>query len=369
MPLLDIQRRMAEVGRVRIGARTERGAPKKLATFRVTSQSRDIIASVAAVYGGTPTEWQPGPKEPMQWEVFTDATALHIIVTPGQVFSQWWELWSGGGCQRRCDGISMQDGASCVCPADYEERRTLAAKGGACKPTTRFSFMLREVQALGLFRIETHGIYAAMEMGGVAELLEHATKLGTFLPATLRLDQRTAKRDGQTMRYAVPVIDVHSNVSKVLESIGVLDAPALDPPTPMAALPSGSAVRQPGSSRAALPEAPKGRTRPVNYPAPPDLPSDPSFTIDPPIVAGSTAPLPGDTDQATKRSQQLHISARNSNCLDMLGELVEWATDGRTTSSKEVTDEEASKLQDAFYRIKKGRATVSYDGEGRLVLS
>lgn len=366
MPLLDIQRRMAEVGRVRIGVKGERGAPKKLAAFRVTSPSREIIESVAAVYGGAPDEWRPGPKEPAQWEVLTEATALHIVVTPGQVFSQWWELWDAGGCQRRCDGVAMSNDEPCICPADYEERRALAGKGRACRPTTRFSFMLREVQALGLFRIETHGIYAAMEMGGVAELLEHATKLGTFLPATLRLDQRTSKKDGQTMRYAVPVIDVHSNVNKVLESIGVLDAPAL--PTPVRALPSGGPV--PVNGRAALPAAPTGRAR-TSFPDSPDLPDDPSFAIDVVVEeeAPPATPLPQDDDKATKRSQQLHISARNSQCSDLLPDLVAHVTDGRSTSTKDVTDDEASKLQELFYRIGKGKLTVSYDQDGKVVLT
>lgn len=374
MSILTLQRRFRELGRIRMGHQTPsrdgKLRPAKLETFRLTSPSRDLIEAAAVIYGGTVQPWMLNDRH--QWEVFTEAKSMDIIVPPGAVLSQFMEMWSGGGCERRCDGVTeLLSDAPCVCPVDPEVRRELAAKGKACKETTRLNVMLRALPDIGVWRLESHGWHAAVELAGTAQILEIATKQGQMIPATLRLDPREKREPGKPInKYVVPVIEIKATFGQVAEALGVLEAPtAIDYPTPMAALPAGSAVRQPGSSRAALPEAPKGRTRPVNYPAPPDLPSDPSFTIDPPVVAGSTAPLPGDTDQATKRSQQLHISARNSNCLDMLGELVEWATDGRTTSSKEVTDEEASKLHQAFSEIKRGKRVVSYDGGGKLVLS
>lgn len=360
-PILDIQRRLTEVGRIRIGAR-DGNRPTKLSTFRVTSQSRDLVEAVAEVYGGTPQEWKPGPKEPVQWEVLTEADTLNIVVAPGQVLTQWYELWSGGGCQRRCDGeTEMLSDAQCICPADLEQRREMAAKGGACKPTTRLSVMLRDVAALGLWRLESHGFYAAVELAGAAELLAYATKNGSYIPATLRLEQRTTRRDGKTNRFAVPVIDIRAPVGKVLESLGAMDADELSAPPAPKALPA--------PARAALPAAPRGRQK-EPLPAPPPLPDDvPAFSVDPsPITPSSTAPLPG-ADQATKRSQQLHISARNSGVSDLLEDLVEHVTDGRTRSTKDVTDDEASALHEAFSLIKRGRKTVSYREDGRLVLS
>jgi hypothetical protein len=220
--LLDLQRRMAEIGRVRIGqkvlTRSGKMAPAKLESFRITSASRDLIDACAELYGGEVLEWKPKPTAPQQWEVVTEATVLNIVLAPGQALSQFWERWSGGGCDRRCDGFTEQKGDQpCVCPADYEERRQLAASGKACKPTTRFSFMLRDIPVIGLLRLETHGMYAAMELSGMADLLERITASGAYVPATLRLDQRSKLEGGKTIHFAVPVVEIHRTVTQVAE--------------------------------------------------------------------------------------------------------------------------------------------------------
>lgn len=361
MAILNLQRRMAEIGRIRIGKR-DGNRPTKLSTFRITSPSRDLVEAVAEVYGGEVKAWKPGPKESEQWEVETDTDTLSIIVAPGQTLTAWYELWGGGGCLRRCDGeTELLTDQACLCPPDHEDRQALAQQGKACKPTTRLSVMLRDVAALGLWRLESHGFYAAVELAGAAELLAYATKNGAYIPATLRLEQRTTRRDGKTNRFAVPVIDIRAPVGKVLESLGAIETPGLP------SVPAPKAL--PAPARAALPAAPKGRQK-EPLPAPPPLPdAAPAFVVDPsPITPSSTAPLPG-TDQATRRSQQLHISARNSGVSDMLEDLVGYVTGGRTKSTKDVSDDEASALHQAFSEIKRGRKIVSYDEDGKLVLA
>lgn len=376
-PLLDIQRRMAEVGRIRIGKR-DGNRPTKLATFRITSQSRELIESVAGVYGGTVAEWKAGPKEPVQYEVVTDTDALNIVVAPGQTLTAWYELWSGGGCQRRCDGFTEQlTDTPCKCPDDPEERRTAAQKGAACKPTTRFSCMLRDVPVIGLFRLESHGFYAAVELSGVAELLEHATSRGLFIPARLRLDQRTSKKNGQTMRYAVPVVEIAATFTQVSEALGTL--PTADGTMP--ALPAPQPAPVP-SDRAALLAAAKGRQPKTSLPNDsPPLPDDPSFTFASstgptleaaPAVEGVTtaAPPPArpQMDTQTKRAQQLHVAARNGGVADMLADLVAHVTGGRSRSAKDVEDNEASAIYDIMFRLKRGKLVAAYDPDGQLRL-
>src|SRR6266508_3942140 len=138
MTVIGVQRRLMELGRVRLGEKGEKGQPKKLSTFRLTSASGTLLSAVAAKYGGTPREWKGAPNEGM-YEVTTDATELQIILpptfsevdgSPSTSYSQFYELWSAGGCQRRCDGvIEALSGKPCLC--DPLER--------ACDITTRIS--------------------------------------------------------------------------------------------------------------------------------------------------------------------------------------------------------------------------------------
>jgi hypothetical protein len=168
------------------------------------------------------------------------------MLIPGQELSQDWEMWgapSGGGavsCLRRCDGYReiFSDG-NCLCSANYDERRDLAAKGKACKPTTRLSVLLAHVEGIGCWRLETHGFYAAVELAGAAHILQRATEQGVLLAARLRLDQREARRAGQVRKFPVPVIEVDGITPTEMLAIagGVSGSTAALPPAPQQALP------------------------------------------------------------------------------------------------------------------------------------
>lgn len=223
MPIVDLQRQMRELGRIRTGQTVvpERGKPRpsKLETFRLTSREQSLIEAAAAAYGGTVSAWRD------EWEVITTSDALEILVPPWQALSQWYELWSAGGCQRRCDGrVMVLTDVPCLCPKDPDERRAAASANPptACKPTTRLNVMLPALPDLGVWRIESHGYYAATELAGAAQILELATRAGAPLPARLRLDQRSKKVPGQpTNHYAVPVIEVlDARVGELLASVG-----------------------------------------------------------------------------------------------------------------------------------------------------
>lgn len=219
MPILDVQRRMRELGRIRTGQQVPssngRRRPAKLAHFRLTSPSRDLMEAAATVYGGEARPWEG------QWEVLTEADAIDVIIPPGQTISQWYELWSGGGCQRRCDGrINVLTDTPCACPADPAERRELATAGQACKPTTRLNVILPDIPDLGVWRLESHGYYAATELSGTVDVLSSASRL---LPARLRLEQREVKRPGKAAaQFAVPVLELPTvRVSELVEGLPV----------------------------------------------------------------------------------------------------------------------------------------------------
>lgn len=211
-PLLDVQRRFRELGRIRMGAKATaqngKTYPKKLGDWRLTSSNADLLAVAAEVYGGTVQEWTGAPTEGKQWELLTGTDRLDVLVPPGEPLSQNWEMWSGGGCVRRCNGHVQQNDQPCACPADLATRSEMSKSGGACKATTRLSVVLPRIPDIGVWRMESHGMNAAVELPGTVDILRTALDGGALVPAQLRIDQRTSKKDGETRHFIVPVLEL-----------------------------------------------------------------------------------------------------------------------------------------------------------------
>lgn len=223
-PIIDLQRRIAEAGRIRIGRQVPAGEgktrPAKLDTFRLTSPDRRRIEEAAVLFGGEVSPWEAPAGR--QWQVITGAAEMHVIVPPqAMAFSQHYELWSAGGCQRRCDGHTEQLGQRpCVCDPDNRE----------CDIHTRLSLMIRDLPGLALWRLDTQGWYAARELAGAVEVLALAAGRGVLLPARLLLEQRTVKRPGtdgrpQTLRFAVPRLDLGITPGELLLGSGPTGVP------------------------------------------------------------------------------------------------------------------------------------------------
>jgi hypothetical protein len=236
--MLEQQRRTYEVGRIRIGVQVPvankagRTRPAKLDTLRFTSRDEHAIRAVAELYGGEVRQWMDAPTDD-QWEVITIVREIGVIVPPGpQSVSQWMEMWSGGGCIRRCDGETEQHtGRPCMCPSDPIERAELAQQGKACKPTTRTSLVLPDVPGLGVWRLDSHGWNAAHEFGGTAEFLAAVREAGAWVPAVLRLEKRKVVSGGKTKEFAVPVLMLRHTVREMLEAprTGRIELPAPPP--------------------------------------------------------------------------------------------------------------------------------------------
>ncbi|MGH3535850.1 MAG: hypothetical protein ACRDQG_14250 [Pseudonocardiaceae bacterium] len=259
--IIDLQRRIQEAGRIRIGAQVAasngRTRPAKLDTFRLTSIDQRRIAAAADLYGGTVAPWNAPSGR--QWEVITKAVTLDVIVPPSDMaFSQHYEMWSAGGCQRRCDGVTETLGdRPCLCDPDARE----------CAIHTRLSVMLRDLAGLGVWRIDTSGYYAAVELGGAVQVVQAAAGRGVMLPARLRLEPRTVKRqvDGkpQTRNFAVPVLDIDITPAQLIGgapetgTITTATRPQIDasPLTPVPAdLPTGP---RPSIAAQSAPPSPK----------------------------------------------------------------------------------------------------------------
>lgn len=253
MPIIDLQRRLREIGRIRIGEKgvssTGKPIPKKLDTFRLTSSDREVLTTAAHLFGGAVSEWEDAPAGE-QWEVTTETAALPIVIPPGGVaMTQHYELWAGGGCKRRCDGAHELIGDQpCVCDPEARE----------CKPHTRLSVMLRDLPGLGVWRLDTSGWYAAVELAGAIEMVEWAAQSGRMLPARLRLEQRSVKREGeQVRRFAVPVIDLDVTIASLAGAM-----PAA-PSTPLSVGGEVVTLEAPAFTPIAVAELPEAPSVPV----------------------------------------------------------------------------------------------------------
>ena len=126
-PIVTIQKRMMELGRFRPGGeKSEKKPGRKLDHWRVTSASRALLEAIAEQYGGKVTAWENAPDEGY-WQVYTETHEVHGVFppifsdidgSPALPLSQFFEEWSGGGAQRRCDGVTETlSGKPCLCAA------------------------------------------------------------------------------------------------------------------------------------------------------------------------------------------------------------------------------------------------------------
>lgn len=235
MPILDLQKRARELGRIRLGYQetfTKRDGsqgtrPAKLDRFRFTTNSEALINKLAELYGGEPREWEGGTQK---WELVSNATRLPIMVPP-QPVSQWYEFWTAGGCKHRCDG---ERNVLTDEPCDLEEQVQVGRKKvnphteAIKKPTTRLNVVLRDVEGIGVWRTESHGFNAAIELPDVAEFLAQA---GGYVNGWLALEQRssidTSGDTPQTHHFLVPIIEVDVTPAQLMAGAGRVAAPAL----------------------------------------------------------------------------------------------------------------------------------------------
>lgn len=282
--LVGVQRRFMELGRIRLGDKGAKGQPQRLTQFRLTSASRPLLEAASHIYGGTVNTWDGAPDEGY-FELYTTSDTLDVIVppafsqrdgTPSAPYSQYFELWSGGGCTRRCDGeTELITGKPCACDPDNR----------ACKITTRASLMLPRVPGLGVWRLESHGWNAATEMTGTLELLRMAAEGNQFIRAYLRIEQRTQKVVGEpTRRFIVPVLDLpDTTIGELALATG---APlAINAPTPPPARPALPASPPPVEAR-----LPVAAASVAAFGEPPVLPVGPD-TADVPVASESQRKL------------------------------------------------------------------------------
>lgn len=235
MSIVALQKRARRLGEIRLGdtAPTKSGGtrPVKLDTFRLTSVAKGLLDQAAALWGGEVVPWAPSERAAPRWQVITQASELPVIVPPQDPDNvSWYELWSAGGMQRRCDGDHIQvkgDPQPCVCDPDNRE----------CRMVTRLQVMLPDLPDVGVWLLSSTGYYAASEMSMSLEVvMRTASQTGLLPAATLAIDHREIKRPGEPVKqFVVPVL-------RFADTLGTfIDAPSLEGKSPRS-LPGGEAV-------------------------------------------------------------------------------------------------------------------------------
>lgn len=224
MPIIDLQMRMRQLGEIRIGRVVDTGRvsqrtgkpimrPEKLNKFRFTSASKEILASVAELYGGEVQPWTPANGGPSEFEVYSTVNRLPVLIPPRDAVSQWYELYAGSKCQRRCDGqTEHKSDRPCMCNPDDRE----------CSITTRVNVMLRDVPALGQWLLVSKGYHAAVTLPPAAELLAQA---GGYVAGWLGMEEKTAIIKDKPARFMVPTLDVEITPTALMAG-NITGAPA-----------------------------------------------------------------------------------------------------------------------------------------------
>lgn len=227
--LRNIQARAAEHGRLRTGY-TQGKRPVRSSTWVVTSHSEEHVRTAAKLWGGEPEQWQPLNSTISQWRVITKASSIEALITPGDPLNQYNEMWSAGGCQRRCDGdTELLSRQPCICARQFGEDWHTQPKGRVCSATSRFNVMLPDISGMGMWRAETHSFYAAQEWGGMVDMILAGTDGRGFVPVTLRIEQRQVVREGQTKKFPVVVVELRGVTPRQALSGPMNAATALDP--------------------------------------------------------------------------------------------------------------------------------------------
>lgn len=240
VPIDQLERRLPTAGRIRIGrtvpARSGKPRPDKLASFRFTSQDKASIEQVAALYGGEKTPWRDHPG---QWEVYTPAKMLRVVMPPAPI-TQAYELWEGGGCIRRCTGRTVQLRTQGPDGGDVVEQDCICWQKGTleCQRKTRLSVILPEVKFLGVWRLDTGSKIASEELPGMVDTFEHLRATRGLPFAELRLVEHVnqvwsvAKGKWMQSRMFVPTLGFDQSPEQLAVAGPPMAALEAGPPTP-----------------------------------------------------------------------------------------------------------------------------------------
>jgi hypothetical protein len=375
VPLRDREHRLPEHGLIKFGVRDDKrkGAPKAIPWFRFCSSDRHALEQLAAQYGGKVEKWVNGYGRD-QWQVTTETKEIRVVLPKDPLGEgTWYEKWKGGGCERRCDGVTctIPRGMGGPNPEPIEVD-CICAKDGAlvCKPHTRLKVMLPGLDPfIGVWRLEAKGDHAMKELPGMVALVLAAQGQGMAY-GILRLeerseyiwDERTQKR--MLAHYVTPVLGVATSFDALLAGEAkAVSLPSAPPPlalSPHHFDPSEELVdeRDDGVSDAEVVEeevmTPDPHARAVDAETPPAS-----------VDAGA-----GDPDAEIVEAEERTLRQRIAMDLgsdEIRHALARQVSLGRTSSTRELNLTELRLLARRAKRIKAGEVRVSLvDGEAKV---
>jgi Recombination directionality factor-like len=210
--ITSLPKKLVTLGNIRIGHKVPNKSgrgdhPEKLDKFRLTSKNRDILEYAAKHpnFGGELREWKGAPGDGQQWELYTETNRLDVFVPTLMAVSVTYEKWNNGGCALRCDGTNVLwdvdkprgETYPCVCTNDN-------MICGAQR-VMRLNVQLPDLPGLGVWLFHSSGFYATSELLGTFHQLTAMGVSHSIIEGTLHLEQRTVKREGKSIHFAVPV--------------------------------------------------------------------------------------------------------------------------------------------------------------------
>src|SRR4051812_25580407 len=144
---------------------------------------------------------------------------------PGYSLQQSYELWEGTTKRtRKCDGVEDDvSGGPCVCNAEGVDR---------CDLYTRLVVALPELDTALGWRLITRGANAAHELPTMMALIEARAGGAAFVPARIRIAHRRGVKNGQTVRYVVPVLDLGLSYLDMAGAEALTNGPRAALPSP-----------------------------------------------------------------------------------------------------------------------------------------
>lgn len=336
VPIADMKRRAPEQGRIRYGVRTAK-AMKAIDRARFTSSDKEAIEAIAGLYGGDvkPFDNQRGTGG---WEVIVTQAEIPVLLPPDPLSgTPIYEMWSGGGLQRRCDGetceIAVEDGDGYV--TTQRPCMCAAAKAMACKPITRLNVILPEIRFGGTWRLECKGWNAAHELPGMVEMIQSLQAKG-LARAMLAFEKRTTVKNGRKNNFIVPVLRLAGTPEQL--AAGALSVGAI------AALGPAQADTEAGETHTTTAEMSSGG---------PSAPSDDDI-VDAEIVDDEWA---GHTEQPSAM-KKMFVLLREAG-IDA-GERAGFAlsvSGGRTSRTSQLSDDELERINRVLHAVASGAAT------------
>lgn len=237
-PISEVARgRPQEAGKIKIGklASTSSGRmrPASIDTFRFTTRDREQVDRLAAAYGGDVVTAPDG-----SFDLETTSNEINVILPPDPLGgTPIYELWSGGGCARRCDGEEVTVPIRTGDDVAFVDQPCICAMNDSmeCKPTVRLSVIIPETSLTGVWNLRTNSWAATREMSQMASLIDMAQSRG-LVSATLAVERREQMSAGRKRKFVVPVLRLKATLEELADGGGVATiGPA---PTPAAALPA-----------------------------------------------------------------------------------------------------------------------------------